>query len=66
MIPLKDISKIELVYLFSSFEIHLKKLNEMKKETELKKKKKYSIIDARTEELITRTNNNKKMMNKFN
>ena len=43
----------------------MKKLADMKKDTLEKKQKKYVVLDAKAEEIVMRTNNNKKLTSKF-
>lgn len=40
--------------------MHLKKLDDIKKDLEIKKQKKFRLIDMRQEEIVARANNNKR------
>lgn len=51
--------------LISSFEVHLKKLDDIKKDLEVKKAKKFRLLDMKQAEIISRANNNKRHAHLF-
>lgn len=57
---MNGISKLLVLKCCSSFEVHLKKLDQIRKDLEVKKQKKLQLIDIRQEEIVMRTNNNKR------
>ena len=57
---MNGISKLLSLKCCSSFEVHLKKLDQIRKDLEVKKQKKLQLIDMRQEEIVMRTNNNKR------